>query len=66
MAEIVNLRTVRKRANRRRKEERAAEARTFYGVSKFDHALSGKYRDKARRDLDAHRMEGEFDEIAGR
>jgi hypothetical protein len=66
MAEIVNLRTVRKRANRRRKEERAAEARAVHGVSRVDRALAGKYREKARRDLDAHRMEGKFDEIAGR
>jgi uncharacterized protein DUF4169 len=56
MAEIVNLRTVRKRANRRRKEERAAEARTVHGVSRADRALASKYREKVCRDLDAHRI----------
>jgi hypothetical protein len=66
MAEIINLRTVRKRANRRRTEERAAEARAVHRVSRVDRAFAGKYREKVRRDLDAHRMEEQFDEIAGR
>jgi len=66
VAEIVNLRIARKRANRRRKQERAAAARTVHGVSKADRAFAGKYREKARRDLEAHRIEGESDEIAGR
>jgi hypothetical protein len=67
MAEIVNLRTARKRANRRRDEKRAAEARVSHGMSKADRVLAKTERAKARRDLDEHRIEtGESDEIAGR
>jgi hypothetical protein len=67
MAEIVNLRTARKRANRRRDEKHAAEARVSHGMSKADRVLAKTERAKARRDLDEHRIEtGESDEIAGR
>jgi Domain of unknown function (DUF4169) len=67
MAEIVNLRTARKRANRRRDEKRAAEARVSHGMSKADRVLAKTERAKASRDLDEHRIEtGESDEIAGR
>jgi hypothetical protein len=67
MAEIVNLRTARKRANRRRDEKRAAEARVSHGMSKADRALAETKRSKFHRELDAHRIEtGESDEIAGR
>ncbi len=40
MAEIVNLRAVRKRAERQRSEKRAAEARVSHGMSKADRALA--------------------------
>jgi hypothetical protein len=67
MADIVNLRTARKRVNRRRDEERAAKARVSHGVSKTDRALAETARSKLRRKLDEHRIEtGESDEIAGR
>jgi Domain of unknown function (DUF4169) len=67
MSEIVNLRTARKRANRRRDEERAAEARVSHGISKADRALAKTEKLKVRRKLDEHRIEiGESDEIAGR
>ena len=67
MAEIVNLRTARKRANRRRDDKRAAEARVSHGMSKADRALANTERAKFRRELDGHRIEtGETDEIAGR
>ena len=67
MAEIVNLRTVRKRANRRRDDKRAAEARISHGMSKADRALAKSNNAKFRRELDEHRIEtGEADEIAGR
>jgi hypothetical protein len=67
MAEIVNLRTARKRANRRRKELRAAEARVSHGMSKADRTLAKTETAKFRRELDEHRIEtGESDEIAGR
>jgi Domain of unknown function (DUF4169) len=67
MAEIVNLRLARKRADRQRSEERAAEARVTHGMSKTERRLAKANRDKIRRDLDEHRIEtGEADEIAGR
>jgi len=67
MAEIVNLRAARKRANRRRDEERADAARAVHGVSKTDRVLAEKNRQSIRRKLDEHRIEtGESDEIAGR
>ena len=67
MAEIVNLRTARKRASRRRDEKRAAEARVSHGLSKADRAIAKTERAKLRRVLDEHRIEtGESDEIAGR
>ena len=67
MAEIVNLRTARKRAKRRRDEMRAAEARASHGMSKAERALAQTEREKFRRELDEHRIEtGESDEIAGR
>jgi hypothetical protein len=67
MAEIVNLRTARKRANRRCDEKRAAQARVSHGLTKADRALAKTERAKLRRELDEHRIEtGESDEIAGR
>ena len=67
MAEIVNLRTARKRAERRRKQEHAAAARVSHGMSKAARTLAKTERSKFRRELDEHRIEtGETDEIAGR
>ena len=79
MAEIVNLRTVRKRAERQRCPlptlprtrgrvgRGQAEARVSHGMSKADRALARLNREKIRRELDEHRIEtGEADEIAGR
>jgi hypothetical protein len=67
MAQIVNLRIARKRADRRRKEKSAAQARTIHGISKADRALADTIRSKVFRELDEHRIEtGESDEIAGR
>jgi hypothetical protein len=67
MAEIVNLRAVRKRANRQRAEKRAAEARVSHGMSKADRALARLNNARVRRELNEHRIEtGEADEIAGR
>ena len=67
MAEIVNLRIARKRADRRRSEARAAAARVSHGMSKAERMLAKANNDKIRRELDEHRIEtGEADEIAGR
>jgi hypothetical protein len=67
MADIINLRTVRKRTNRRRDEQRAAVARALHGMSKAERALAESSRQSIRRKLDEHQIEtGESDEIAGR
>jgi hypothetical protein len=66
MAEIINLRIARKRADRQRSEERAAAARVSHGMSKTERRIRKANVDKIRRDLDGHRIEtGEADEIAG-
>jgi len=57
VAEIINLRIVRKRANRQLSEKRAAAARVSYGVSKADRMLAKANQDKIRRELDEHRIE---------
>ena len=67
MAEIINLRIARKRADRQRSEKRAAAARISHGMSKADRMLARADTEKIRRELDEHRIEtGEADEIAGR
>jgi hypothetical protein len=67
MAEIVNLRIARKRADRQLSEKRAAAARVSHGMSKADRRLARANREKIRRELNEHRIEtGEADEIAGR
>jgi hypothetical protein len=67
MAEIVNLRTARKRARRQLDAEHAAQACVSHGMSKASRALARSEQSKARRKLDEHRIEtGESDEVAGR
>lgn len=57
MAEIVNLRTVRKRAARDKAESLAAEKRVAHGTSKSQRAKAKAERDKADQTLDRHRLE---------
>jgi hypothetical protein len=57
MAEIVNLRTARKRAERSKAERRAAENRQAYGASKRARADAAAEQDKLRQMLDGHRIE---------
>lgn len=57
MGDIVNLRTIRKRATRARDAERAAENRVKHGRSKVERLFAAARGDKARRDLDQHRIE---------
>jgi hypothetical protein len=57
MAEVVNLRTARKRAERSKAESRAAENRQAYGASKRERADAAAERDKIRQTLDGHRVE---------
>ena len=66
MAEIINLRKARKRADKRRVEKHAAENRFAYGRPKSERNVEAARRAKAHRDLDLHRTKtGEADEIAG-
>ena len=57
MAELVNLRTARKQAKRRKDEERARTNRLANGQPKRLRKLQHGQRDKADRHLDAHRIE---------
>ena len=57
MAEVVNLRTARKRA-KRQKDASAAEAnRLAYGRPKSAQEFEAALQAKSDRDLDQHRME---------
>jgi Domain of unknown function (DUF4169) len=57
MGDVVNLRSVRKQAQRRRAEQKAASNRLTHGRPKADRTLERSRSDKTRRDLDAHRIE---------
>jgi hypothetical protein len=57
MAELVNLRTVRKRARRERDEARADANRIAHGQPKTVRQLADAQRTKAERDLDGHRID---------
>ena len=57
MAEIVNLRMARKRADRDRAEHHAAKQRIDHGVSKSERNQAAADRDKARLTVDQHRIE---------
>jgi Domain of unknown function (DUF4169) len=59
MAEIVNLRRVRKRKDRAAKEAQAAENRSAFGRSKAERALSQSREEIAKRRLDAHERDRE-------
>jgi hypothetical protein len=58
MAEIVNLRLARKRKARDAAAEAAGEARAKHGRSKAEKTLDRSRREKAERDVEAHRLEG--------
>ncbi len=57
MAEIINLRTVRKRLNRAASGKRAEQNRRLHGRIKIEHALQKARAKKADRDLEAHRRD---------
>lgn len=56
MADIVNLRTVRKRAQRARAAEQAAENRVRYGLSKGERKRLAAEHDRSARDLDQRQI----------
>ena len=57
MAEIVNLRTARKRAQRRQDDRQARTNRLAHGQPKTMRDLDDARRTKASRDLDRHKIE---------
>jgi hypothetical protein len=56
-ADIVNLRIARKRSRRRKDEDEAAARRVTHGTPKALRQEIEARRDKATRDLDAHRLD---------
>ena len=56
MVEVFNLRAARKRAKRRDDETRAQANRIAHGRTKSENQLAATRRDKAHRNLDAHRI----------
>ncbi|HEY1473349.1 MAG TPA: DUF4169 family protein [Pseudolabrys sp.] len=57
MAELVNLRTVRKRAKKRLDDLRADANRLAHGQPKHRRELEAAQKAKASRDLDQHKIE---------
>ena len=57
MADLINLRTARKQAQRRRAEQDAASNRLAHGCPKSKRKLERSRSDKIERDLDAHRID---------
>lgn len=57
MAEVVNLRTARKRALRRKAESQAAEQRLTHGAAKWQRRQTEADEEKLRQKLDQHRIE---------
>jgi hypothetical protein len=57
MGDVVNLRTHRKRAERKQQADRAAERREQHGASRKDRQLTTARQKKAVRDLDLHRLD---------
>lgn len=57
MAELVNLRTARKRAKRQQDEQRSNANRLAHGQPKHVRELEAEKQAKASRDLEAHRID---------
>jgi len=57
MGHVVNLRTARKQAKRRRAEQEAARNRLAHGRPKNERSLQRSQSDKAQKDLEQHRIE---------
>lgn len=56
-AEVINLRRARKDRDRAGQQDAAQAKRAKHGATKADKSLAGARKDKAARDLDAHRIE---------
>lgn len=57
MAELVNLRTARKRAKQRQDDQQAEANRLAHGQTKHVRKLEQAQKTKASHDLDRHRIE---------
>ncbi len=57
MADLINLRTARKRAKKRLEEARADTNRLAHGQPKHRRELEAARKAKAIRDLDRHRID---------
>lgn len=57
MAELINLRTVRKRARRLQDEQRSQDNRLAHGRSKAQRKLAKAREEQASQMLDGHRIE---------
>lgn len=57
MAEIVNLRTMRKHRDRAEKERKAEENRALHGRTKAEKNAEATDRERERAHLDGHRIE---------
>jgi len=57
MAELINLRIARKRAQRSQNEQVAAGNRLSHGQPKHVRKLAEAQREKAERQLDVHQLE---------
>jgi hypothetical protein len=57
MAEIVNLRRIRKQKARTEAEKAAAQNRIAFGRTKAERSLTEAQRDKAARHIDGHRLD---------
>ncbi len=57
MGELINLRSMRKKAARRQAAEKAAENRLAFGRSKAERKLDQLRAEKAKRELDGSRIE---------
>jgi hypothetical protein len=57
MGDVVNLRKVRKAAERRLHAQQSAANRIKYGRSKSERSLAAAREAKAHRDLDRHRIQ---------
>jgi hypothetical protein len=57
MGDVVNLRTIRKRAARQQAAERAAANRVLHGMPKSERTLLKANKKKAERALDEHRID---------
>jgi hypothetical protein len=62
MADVINLRTARKRARREQDAQRADANRLAHGQPKHVRALEAQKQAKAERDLDRHRIDSGGDD----